>query len=109
MDLSGSPASVNGLRAQVVIVGNGQTKGGDVPVLKAYMAEPRLLGLWKLHTNPQHHETDGDLNMIANTDDNIAKDKFYNLRLRITKAGQITVINERNGYNKTYIAKGTKD
>jgi beta-lactamase superfamily II metal-dependent hydrolase len=109
MDLSGSPASVNALRAQVVIVGNGQTKGGDVPVLDAYNAEPRLKGLWKLHTNPQHHQTDGDLNMIANTDDDLTKDKFYNLRVRVTKAGEITVINERNGFNKSYEAQGAKD
>ena len=26
----------------------------------------------------------------------------YNLRLRIEKDGKITVINERNGFNKTY-------
>jgi len=109
MDLSGSPASVNGLRAQVVIVPNGQTKGGDVPVLKAYYAEPRLQGLWKLHTNPQHHETDGDLNMIANVQDDNSKDQYFNLRVRVSPAGQITVINERNGYNKTYTARGTKD
>ena len=35
-----------------------------------------------------------------------AKDKGYNLRLRIQKNGNITVINERNGYNKTYKAGG---
>ena len=47
--------------------------------------------------------------MIANTDDDLAKDKAYNLRIRVTPAGQITVINERNGYNKTYTARGAKD
>lgn len=109
MDLSDSPAAVNGLRAQVVIVGNGQRKGGDASILKTFYAEPRLQGLWKLHTNTQHHETDGDPNMIANVDEDIAKDRFYNLRLRVTKDGNITVINERNGYNKTYAAKGAKD
>ena len=29
-------------------------------------------------------------------------EKFFGLRLRIQKDGQVTVINERNGYNKTY-------
>jgi len=32
----------------------------------------------------------------------VATDKAYNLRLRIKKDGEITVINERNGFNKTY-------
>jgi competence protein ComEC len=108
-ELSDSPASVNGLRPLVVIVGNGQRKGGDASVLKTFDGDPRLQGLWKLHTSVAHHETDGDLNMIANTDDDIAKDKLYNLRVRVTKDGKITVINERNGFNKTYLAKGATD
>jgi len=42
--------------------------------------------------------------MIANPDADQSKDKFYALRLRIEKDGQVTVINERNGFNKTYRA-----
>ena len=40
--------------------------------------------------------------MIANDSTDQAKDKAYALRLRIEKSGKVTVINERNGYNKTY-------
>jgi hypothetical protein len=43
--------------------------------------------------------------MIANPGTDQSKDMAYNLRLRIEKDGKITVINERNGYNKTYEAK----
>jgi hypothetical protein len=46
------------------------------------------------------------LDMIANPNTDPAQDKDYNLRLRILKDGDITVINERNGYNKTYKAGG---
>jgi len=35
-----------------------------------------------------------------------AVDKAYGLRLRIRPNGDITVINERNGYNKSYKAGG---
>ncbi len=31
-------------------------------------------------------------------------DKFHALRLRIERNGKITVINERNGFNKSYQA-----
>ncbi len=41
--------------------------------------------------------------MIANL--GTAQDRAYNLRLRIMPAGAITVINERNGFNKTYTVK----
>jgi len=40
--------------------------------------------------------------MIANPGTDQSKDKAYGLRLRIQKDGKVTVINERNGYNKTY-------
>jgi hypothetical protein len=43
--------------------------------------------------------------MIANPGTDQSKDRAYALRLRIEKSGQVTVINERNGFNKTYGAK----
>jgi hypothetical protein len=42
--------------------------------------------------------------MIANPDIDQAKDKDYNIRLRIRPNGEIIVINDRNGYNRTYHA-----
>ena len=38
----------------------------------------------------------------ANPGTDQKSDMAYNLRLRIEKDGKITVINERNGFNKTY-------
>jgi hypothetical protein len=70
------------------------------------MDSGRVQGMWRLHLNKAHPEVDGPLDMIANPDIDPALDKDYNLRLRILKDGQITVINERNGYNKSYKAGG---
>ena len=94
------------LQPKVVIVGNAIRKGDDPDRMKSYMANPRFEGMWRLHVTANHDDLDGDKNMIANIDADQAKDKGYNLRLRIQKNGNITVINERNGYNKTYKAGG---
>ncbi len=69
------------------------------------MDSPRIEGLWRLHKSASNPQIDGPDDMIANPNTDGTKDKFYNLRLRIKKDGEITVINERNGYNKTYAVK----
>jgi len=104
LQFSNSPAQVESLQPKVVIIGNAIRKGDDPDRVKSYMANPRFQGIWHLHVSAGHDELDGDKNMIANPDPDQAKDKTYNLRLRIKKNGDITVINERNGYNKTYKA-----
>jgi hypothetical protein len=45
--------------------------------------------------------------MIANPDTDQSEDKAYALRLRIQKDGKVTVINERNGFNKIYPANAS--
>jgi competence protein ComEC len=106
LQFSNSPAQVESLQPKIVIVGNAIGKGDDPDRIKSYMANPRFQGMWHLHVSRGHDDLDGDTNMIANPDHDQAKDKTYNLRLRIQKNGNITVINERNGYNKTYKAGG---
>jgi glyoxylase-like metal-dependent hydrolase (beta-lactamase superfamily II) len=106
LQFSNSPAQVESLQPKITIIGNAIGKGDDPDRVKSYMANPRNQGVWHLHVSRGHDELDGDKNMIANTDPDQAKDKNYNLRLRIQKNGDITVINERNGYNKTYKAGG---
>jgi hypothetical protein len=87
-----------------VLVGNAIRKGDDPERMRSYMANPRFASMWHLHITQGHDELDGDKNQIANINSNPADDKSYNLRLRIRKNGDITVINERNGYNKSYKA-----
>jgi glyoxylase-like metal-dependent hydrolase (beta-lactamase superfamily II) len=106
LQFSNSPAQVESLQPIVTIVGNSITKGDDPDRVKSYMANPRNQGVWHLHISRGHDALDGDKNMIANINTDPAQDKSYNLRLRIRPNGDITVINERNGYNKTYKAGG---
>jgi competence protein ComEC len=103
--LSGSPAAVNALAPIVTIMGNSARKGADAQRMKTIQASPRNQGIWQLHTTTVSADINGPAEMIANADVDQTKDKFFALRLRITKSGEITVINERNGFNKTYQVK----
>jgi competence protein ComEC len=103
---STSPAIVAALQPLVVIEGNGITKGDDPDRVKSLMDSPRIQGFWRLHRNSQHPDLDGPDDMIANPVAALSDDRGYNLRLRILKSGAITVINERNGFNKTYHSPG---
>src|SRR6185295_1672686 len=100
--LSGSPAAVNALAPVVVIMGNSARKGADAARMKTIKASPRLQGMWQLHTTTVAPDVNVPGDMIANPGTDQSKDKAYGLRLRIEKSGKVTVINERNGYNKTY-------
>ena len=102
--LSGSPAAVNALAPIVAIMGNSARKGADATRMKTIQASPRIQGLWQLHATTVSPGVNVDPAMIANPDTDQSKDKAYALRLRIQKDGEITVINERNGFNRTYKA-----
>jgi competence protein ComEC len=100
--LSGSPAALNALQPIVAIVGNSARKGADATRMKTIKASPRIQGVWQLHTTTVAPDVNVDSDMIANPGTDQKSDMAYNLRLRIEKDGKITVINERNGFNKTY-------
>lgn len=102
---SGSPAMVNSLAPVVAILGDGPRKGDTPERVKTIQASPRIQGIWRLHRSAVNPEIDGDPDMIANLPTTPDTDKAYNLRLRILKDGDVTVINERNGFNKTYHAQ----
>lgn len=102
--LSGSPAAVNALAPIVTIMGNSARKGGDPARVATIEKSPRNQGLWKLHASTTNPDVNGDPQMIANPDADQTKDKFNTLRLRIERSGKVTVINERNGFNKSYQA-----
>lgn len=103
---SNSPALAAALQPIVVIEGNGITKGDDPQRVKSFMESGRVQGFWRLHRNTQHPDLDGADDMIANPVAELPKDQHYNLRLRVLKSGSVTVINERNGFNKTYKTGG---
>jgi hypothetical protein len=103
--LSGSPASVNAMAPIVTIMGNSARKGADPARVKTIQSSPRHQDLWKLHYSTPNPDVNGDPQLIANEDADQTRDKFLGLRLRIERNGKITVINERNGFNKTYQAQ----
>ena len=103
--LSGSPASVKAMAPIVTILGNGARKGADPARVKTSQGSPRHQDLWKLHYSTPNPDVNGDPQLIANEDADQTRDKFWGLRLRIEKGGKITVINERNGFNKSYQAQ----
>jgi competence protein ComEC len=100
--LSGSPAAVNALAPVVAIVGNSPRKGADAARMKTIKDSPRIQGVWQLHATTVAPDVNVPADMIANPVTDQSKDKAFALRLRIQKDGKVTVINERNGYNKTY-------
>jgi beta-lactamase superfamily II metal-dependent hydrolase len=103
--LSGSPASVNAMAPVVAIVGNSARKGADAARMKTIKSSPRIQDIWQLHTTTVAPEVNVATDMISNPDTDQTKDKFHALRLRIERDGKVTVINERNGFIKTYQAK----
>ena len=105
MDLSSSPATA-ALAPVVAIMQNGPTKGGDERVIKTVDAYPGLQGFWRVHYSVRYPDLNGDPNYIANL--NGVSDQGYPIDLAITRGGEITVKNDRNGFSKTYKARGAQ-
>jgi len=105
MDLSSSPATA-ALAPVVAIMQNGPTKGGDERVIKTVDSYPGLQGFWRVHYSVRYPDLNGDPNYIANL--NSTPDQGYAVDVSITPGGAITVTNARNGFEKTYKARGAQ-
>jgi hypothetical protein len=90
----------------VALLQNGPRKGGDADPVRDVESFPDVEGFWRLHANLLHPDLDGEPNYIANLDG--APDLAYSIDLDITKDGKITVANPRNGFAKTYQARGSE-
>jgi hypothetical protein len=114
-NISSNPASIADMHPDVALMGSGGKKGGDEEPVKTVKASPGLMGFWQLHENFAHPEWDGDKNMIANLNPpasavtaqskslfSAPPDQGYDIQAEVTKDGQITVTNSRNGFSKTY-------
>jgi beta-lactamase superfamily II metal-dependent hydrolase len=102
MDLSNSPPTA-AIDPLVAIMQNGPTKGGSPDVVKTVRSYPHLQGFWRTHAMVHNPELDGDPNYIANLQ---GGPDGTPIRLSITAEGQITVTNPRNGFSRTYAARG---
>ncbi len=99
MDLSSSPPTA-AFDPLVALMQNGPMKGGDEPVLKTVDTYPHLEGLWMPHYSVRYPNLNPNPNYIANL--NQQPDMAYPIDLDITRSGEITVTNTRNGFSKTY-------
>ena len=90
----------------VALLQNGPRKGGDPEPVQEVSEFPHLEGFWRLHSNELHPELDGSSNYISNLAGE--PDHNYSIDLDLTRDGRITVTNPRNGFTKTYRARGTE-
>jgi competence protein ComEC len=114
-NISSNPASIADMHPDVALMGSGGKKGGDEEAIKTVKASPGLMGFWQTHESFAHPEWSGDKNMIANLNPpagavaaqakslfTAPPDQGHAIHAEITKDGQITMTNDRNGYSKTY-------
>lgn len=99
MNLSSSPPT-GALDPLVAVMQNGPTKGGDDVVIRTVNTYPGLKGFWRVHYTVRYPDLNGDSDYIANL--NGVADQGYPINLDITRDGDITVINGRNDFKKTY-------
>ncbi len=105
MNLSSSPPT-GALDPLVAIMQNGPTKGGDAAVIKTVNAYPDLEAFWRVHYSVRYPDLNGDPNYIANL--NGVRDQGYPIDLDVTRGGEITVTNGRNGFSKAYKARAAQ-
>jgi competence protein ComEC len=125
-DGAGAPAFLNAIRPQVIVVNNGPRKGmgqvdngvksltppGAEPIPYEKVAYLRMAeitgieGIWQEHlslldSDPTHNTP---LDMIANFEDTPTCTGNW-IKASVQSNGKFTVINSRNGFIKSYIAR----
>jgi competence protein ComEC len=124
---AGSPASLGAIKPQVIVVNNGPRKGlGQSDARVKPIADPKaapyeknsylrmaglpgIEGIWQGHLSlvdkdPKHNTSQ---DMIANFEET-ADCKGNEITASVAPDGKFTVTNGRNGFSKTYMARGTK-
>jgi competence protein ComEC len=127
LDGAGSPGLLGSIKPQVVVVNNGPRKGlggtdtriqpitipgkPSAPYEKnAYLRLanlPGIEGIWQGHlslldNNPAHNTSP---DMIANVEDT-ADCQGHEITAKIAADGKVTITNGRNGFSKSYMARG---
>lgn len=130
---SNAPVMVHGLQPRVAIMNNGTRKGGSLEAFQVLESSPGLEDLWQLHWSHNvmaEHNAAGVF--IANIEDNASMANVltappaaprggggggrgnappphtpaYWIKVVAQQDGTFTVTNARNGFSKTYAAKG---
>lgn len=99
LDQSNSRALVDAIHPRVAIMNNGSHKGDKPEAWQTVARSPGLQDLWQLHTGLEPGAQNVDEKLIANPQEKCAG-KY--LKATANSDGSFTVVNERNGYSKTY-------
>jgi beta-lactamase superfamily II metal-dependent hydrolase len=99
---AGVPALTAGVRPRVVIMNNGETKGGDAKTFTTLHGLEGLEDLWQLHRSANKGTAaQADEKFIAN----LSEDTAYRLKLSAGQDGSFSITNARTGFTKRYDAK----
>jgi len=100
LDTSGPAALVHAVAPRVVIMNNGEKKGGTPSAWKIVRSSPGLKDLWQLHYSAAGgSENNTGEQMIANL---LGKDEGHYIMLSAESNGKFSVANSRNGLRKNY-------
>lgn len=100
MDASGPKTIVHALAPKVAVMNNGARKGGSPSAWQVVSSSPGLKDLWQVHYS-----------VAGGKDNNVAAERIANLKencsgqwieVSASNNGDMTVLNSRNGYKKTY-------
>lgn len=98
---SNLPAFYAAVRPQVAIMNNGITKGGSPEAFKTLHAQPFLEDLWQLHASRNSGARNWPDDFIANLGGEEGP-LSYGLHLSAFADGSFRVVNDRNGFSKSY-------
>ena len=98
---SGVPAVTAAVQPRVVILNNGETKGGDAKTFTTLQGLPGLEDLWQLHRSTNKGAKQADEAFIAN----LSEDTAYRVTLSASEDGSFTLSNARTGFTKRYAPK----
>jgi competence protein ComEC len=118
LDGAGAPALLYAIKPQVVVANNGPRKGlggaspGSDKARTAHYERlakiPGIEGIWQGHLSLLDREHNTADNMIANIEDT-AECQGHFIQAAIRRDGTYTITNSRNGFTKTYTARGSSD
>lgn len=96
---SNNPALTHALGAKVIVMNNGDKKGGEAPAIDSLRASPDLKNFWQIHysinAGKEHNVEDP---YIAN----LTSPGGFHIEVTAKTDGHFTVVNQRNKFTKSY-------
>jgi hypothetical protein len=104
---SNVPALYAALRPRVAVMNNGVTRGGAPDAFKTLRRDLFIEDVWQLHASQNPGAQNFSDDVIANVDDGTTTG--FALRMTAYSNGSFRVLNERNGFTRTYGKKRADD